>query len=84
MTTLVTGIVVAVWALVGDEKEIYDLTNIGTLLAFMLVSVGVLVLRYKDPDRPRPFRVPCCRSCRSGAAAACSSCTGCPAGLATV
>ena len=41
-----------------DENEIYDLTNIGTLFAFVIVCVGVLVLRYKDPDRPRPFRVP--------------------------
>ena len=40
-----------------DENEIYDLTNIGTLAAFAIVCVGVLVLRYKDPDRPRPFRV---------------------------
>ncbi len=57
-TTLFTGIVVAVWSLVGDADETYDLTNIGTLFAFTLVSVGVLVLRYKEPDRPRPFRVP--------------------------
>ena len=57
-TTLLTGIVVAVWSLVGDADETYDLTNIGTLFAFTLVSVGVLVLRYKEPDRPRPFRVP--------------------------
>ena len=41
-----------------DENEIYDLTNIGTLSAFAIVCIGVLVLRYKDPDRPRPFRVP--------------------------
>ncbi len=34
------------------------LTNIGTLFAFMVVSAGVLVLRYKEPDRPRPFRTP--------------------------
>ena len=34
------------------------LTNIGTLSAFAIVCVGVLVLRYKDPDRPRPFKVP--------------------------
>ena len=58
ITTLFTGIVVAVWSLVGDADETYDLTNIGTLFAFTLVSVGVLVLRYKGPDRPRPFRVP--------------------------
>ena len=45
-------------SLVVDENEIYDLTNIGTLCAFAIVCVGVLVLRYKDPDRPRPFRVP--------------------------
>jgi APA family basic amino acid/polyamine antiporter len=57
-TTLITGIFVAAWALIGDAAETYDLTNIGTLFAFMLVSIGVLVLRYKDPDRPRPFRVP--------------------------
>ncbi len=57
-TTLLTGLFVAFWALIGDAGETYDLTNIGTLFAFMLVSVGVLVLRYKEPDRPRPFRVP--------------------------
>jgi APA family basic amino acid/polyamine antiporter len=57
-TTLLTGIFVAAWSLIGDAAETYDLTNIGTLFAFMLVSIGVLVLRYKEPDRPRPFRVP--------------------------
>jgi len=58
VTTIVTGVFVGLWALVGDAAETYDLTNIGTLFAFMLVSIGVLVLRYKEPDRPRPFRVP--------------------------
>jgi APA family basic amino acid/polyamine antiporter len=57
-TTLVTGIVVACASLVGDAAETYDLTNIGTLFAFALVSIGVLVLRVTEPDRPRPFRVP--------------------------
>ncbi len=57
-TTIITGVFVAAWALIGDAAETYDLTNIGTLFAFVLVSVGVLVLRYKEPDRPRPFRVP--------------------------
>src|SRR6185503_13936175 len=57
ITTWVTGIVVALGALVADENEIYDLTNIGTLSAFAIVCLGVLVLRYKDPSRPRPFRV---------------------------
>jgi basic amino acid/polyamine antiporter, APA family len=58
VTTLFTGVFVALWALIGDAGETYDLTNIGTLFAFTLVTIGVLVLRYKDPDRPRPFRVP--------------------------
>jgi APA family basic amino acid/polyamine antiporter len=58
VTTVATGIFVATWALIGDAAETYDLTNIGTLFAFMLVSIGVLVLRYKEPERHRPFRVP--------------------------
>ena len=57
-TTLFTGVFVAVWSLIGDAGETYDLTNIGTLFAFALVCIGVIVLRYTDPDRPRPFRVP--------------------------
>jgi basic amino acid/polyamine antiporter, APA family len=57
-TTLVTGVVVALASLVGDAAETYDLTNIGTLFAFALVCAGVLVLRIKEPQRPRPFRVP--------------------------
>jgi APA family basic amino acid/polyamine antiporter len=57
-TTLLTGAVVALWSLIGDANETYDLTNIGTLFAFALVCIGVMVLRHTDPDRPRPFRVP--------------------------
>lgn len=58
ITTIITGVFVALWSLIGDANETYDLTNIGTLFAFALVCVGVLVLRYLEPDRPRPFRVP--------------------------
>jgi len=58
VTTVITGLFVGLWALIGDAGETYDLTNIGTLFAFVLVCVGVIVLRYTDPDRPRPFRVP--------------------------
>ncbi len=58
VTTLLTGLLVASASLIGDAGETYDLTNIGTLFAFMLVSIGVLVLRYTDPQRPRPFKVP--------------------------
>ena len=50
--------VVALASLIGDAAETYDLTNIGTLFAFALVCIGVLVLRVKEPERPRPFRVP--------------------------
>ena len=58
ITTVVTGLVVALGSLVMDENEIYDLTNIGTLAAFAIVCIGVLVLRVIEPERPRPFRVP--------------------------
>jgi APA family basic amino acid/polyamine antiporter len=57
-TTLLTGIVVAVASALGDAAETYDLTNIGTLFAFALVCGGVLILRVKEPARPRPFKVP--------------------------
>ena len=58
ITTLITGIFVGLWSLIGDAGETYNLTNIGTLFAFVLVCAGVLVLRYTDRERPRPFRVP--------------------------
>jgi APA family basic amino acid/polyamine antiporter len=57
-TTIVTGVLVGAGALVADDDATYDLTNIGTLFAFFLVCVGVLVLRVLDPRRARPFRVP--------------------------
>lgn len=56
--TLITGVFVALWSLIGDAAETYDLTNIGTLFAFILVCIGVIVLRHRDPSRVRPFRVP--------------------------
>jgi APA family basic amino acid/polyamine antiporter len=71
ITTIITGVFVAVWALVGQADETYDLTNIGTLFAFALVCIGVLVLRRTDPDRKRPFRVPFVWPVCLGGAAAC-------------
>ena len=44
VTTIVTGVFVALWSLIGDAGETYDLTNIGTLFAFALVCIGVIVL----------------------------------------
>lgn len=71
VTTVITGLFVALGALVMDENEIYDLTNIGTLSAFAIVCIGVLVLRVRDPDRHRPFRVPLIWPVSLGGAAAC-------------
>jgi APA family basic amino acid/polyamine antiporter len=56
--TILTGVFVAVFAAFANISEVVDLTNIGTLFAFVLVSVGVILLRGTDPGRPRPFRVP--------------------------
>ncbi|MEZ5418305.1 MAG: amino acid permease [Vicinamibacterales bacterium] len=70
-TTLLTGVVVALAAAVGDAAETYDLTNIGTLFAFAIVSIGVVVLRVIEPDRPRPFRVPLAWAVGPLGAAAC-------------
>jgi APA family basic amino acid/polyamine antiporter len=58
VTTILTGILVGVCAMFTSIDEMVDLTNIGTLFAFVLVAVGILVLRKRDPDRPRPFRTP--------------------------
>jgi APA family basic amino acid/polyamine antiporter len=56
--TIITGLFVASFAAFANIAEVVDLTNIGTLFAFVLVSAGVLVLRRSDPSRHRPFRAP--------------------------
>jgi basic amino acid/polyamine antiporter, APA family len=58
ISTIITGLFVGVFAAVASIDEMVDLTNIGTLFAFILVCAGIIILRVKDPDRPRPFRVP--------------------------
>ncbi|MEN6608019.1 MAG: amino acid permease, partial [Bryobacteraceae bacterium] len=58
ISTWIAGIVVGVPAGIWDIGTFADLANIGTLFAFVLVSVGVIVLRRRQPDRPRGFRVP--------------------------
>lgn len=56
--TILTGVFVATFSAVANIDEIIQLTNIGTLFAFALVCIGILVLRYREPNRPRKFRVP--------------------------
>ena len=58
VTTIWTGIFVATFAAFASLDEIIELTNIGTLFAFVLVCLGVMVLRHTDPRRARPFRMP--------------------------
>jgi len=58
VTTILSGVVVGAFAAVMSIDEMVDLTNIGTLFAFVLVCVGITILRYKDPGRSRPFKVP--------------------------
>jgi APA family basic amino acid/polyamine antiporter len=58
VATLITGIVAAIGAGLLPIDILAELTNIGTLLAFLVVCIAVLVLRYTRPDLPRPFRTP--------------------------
>jgi APA family basic amino acid/polyamine antiporter len=58
VTTILTGVGVGVTAMFTSLDEMVDLTNIGTLFAFLLVSLGIMVLRVRDPKRERSFRVP--------------------------
>ncbi len=58
VSTWLIGIIVGVGALIAEENSIYNLVNIGTLAAFFLVCIGVIVLRVREPDLHRPFRVP--------------------------
>jgi APA family basic amino acid/polyamine antiporter len=58
MSTWVAGFAVGIPAGIFAVSDVADLSNIGTLFAFVLVSLGVIILRRKQPDRPRGFRVP--------------------------
>jgi APA family basic amino acid/polyamine antiporter len=58
LSTILTGSIIAVVAGVTPIAVLGQLVSIGTLLAFVLVSVGVIVLRRTEPDLPRPFRTP--------------------------
>ncbi len=58
VTTILTGVGVAAFATFANIEEMVDLTNIGTLFAFAIVSAGVIVLRRTEPQAERRFRVP--------------------------
>jgi len=58
VATIATGVFVGAGSAVASLDEMADLCNIGTLSAFLIVCVGLLVLRAREPDRPRPFRCP--------------------------
>jgi len=58
MVTLVSACMAAIVAGLVPIQILAELVNIGTLFAFILSAIGVLVLRYKLPDLPRPFRAP--------------------------
>ncbi len=80
ITTIATGLAVAVGAALMDDDATYDLTNIGTLFAFLIACLGVLILRVKKPDLPRHFRVPWVWFVAPAGAAACVyTMTGLPA-----
>ena len=58
VSTWIAGFFVGIPAGIWDIDTLAELSNIGTLFAFILVSLGVIVLRKKQPERPRSFRVP--------------------------
>lgn len=58
VTTILTGVFVAAFSGITNINEMVELTNIGTLFAFVLVAAGIIVLRRTEPDRQRPFRTP--------------------------
>ena len=58
ITTIITGVAVAIIAMMVPIGTAAELTNIGTLFAFAIVSTSVLILRRTQPDTPRPFKTP--------------------------
>jgi APA family basic amino acid/polyamine antiporter len=56
--TIITGVFVAVFSALFPVGMLADISNSGTLFAFLVVAVGVMMLRVRDPNRPRSFRTP--------------------------
>jgi APA family basic amino acid/polyamine antiporter len=58
IVTIFTGVCVAIAAAFFPVGQLADISNSGTLFAFFMVAIAVMVLRVKDPNRPRPFKTP--------------------------
>ncbi len=58
VVTIVTGLLVALFAAMFPVAELADISNTGTLFAFFVVAIGVMILRVQQPERKRPFRAP--------------------------
>ncbi len=58
ITSIVTGIIVAFFAAILPIRDAASLVSIGTLLAFVIVSIGIVVLRVREPELPRAFKTP--------------------------
>ena len=58
ITTVLTGVAVAVASGFSTIGTLGNLVNIGTLLAFVIVAIGIIFMRRREPDAPRPFKVP--------------------------
>lgn len=58
VVTIITGVAVSLFAAMFPVGILADISNSGTLFAFIMVAAGVMILRVKQPERPRPFRTP--------------------------
>ena len=58
LTSIVTGVAVAIVSAFLTVREAGSLVSIGTLLAFVIVSIGIMVLRVREPNLPRAFKTP--------------------------
>lgn len=58
VVTIVTGLAVALFAAMFPVSQLADISNTGTLFAFFVVAIGVMILRVRQPERKRPFRAP--------------------------
>ncbi len=65
-TTILTGVIVAIVAAFTPIDDIAKMVNIGTLLAFVMVCASVWIMRFKEPDKVRPFKTPAIAFVASG------------------